>query len=117
MPKSHSGEKKGSRTRSKSHSSEKKRSRSQSRSKSPSEKSHNNSILEEIFGITKPIGSALERAQTNLRNVTNKHRFIEQTLKEKHGYGGRRRARRHQLRHRTRGALSPMIPSLMESRK
>ena len=90
MPKSHSGEKKGSRTRSKSHSSEKKRSRSQS----PSEKSHNISILEEIFGITKPIGSALERAQTNLRNVKNKHRFIEQTLKEKHGYGGRRRARR-----------------------
>jgi hypothetical protein len=99
MPKSHSGEKKGSRSRSKSHSGEKRRSKSRSKShsgerKNSGEKSHNISILEEIFGITKPIGSALERAQTNLRNVTNKHRFIEQTLKEKHGYGGRRRTRR-----------------------
>jgi hypothetical protein len=102
MPKSHSGSKSHSgekkKTRSKSHSSEKKRSRSRSRSKSPSEKSHSISILEEIFGITKPIGSAHERAQTNLRNVTNKHRFIEQTLKEKHGYGGRIIRRRRRTR-------------------
>jgi len=72
-----------SNSRSKSHS---------RRSKSHSgEKQHNLSILAEVFGLAKPMGDALQRSTMALNNVTQKDRFVQQKLKDKYGYGGKRR--------------------------
>jgi hypothetical protein len=70
-----------------------------SRSKSHSgEKKHNISILEDVFGLSKPIGNAFQRSEIALRNVTNKYRFTKDKHKLKYG-GKRRKTRRTRRRH------------------